>query len=219
MLEADGIQYSIKGRSILSNVYIKAEKGLVTGVIGSNGCGKSTLMNIVFGSLEAEYASVRIEGEKLKPGLHAKRIQYLPQFTILPENLTVGTIFRLYGHRLEDFVSCFPNVKVKSNARFGHLSKGTQRLVETYTFLKNDCDITLLDEPFSFNAPVYIEKIKQLIEEQKAAKTIVVTDHLYDHIQSVCDTIYLIYNGRTIAVDGPESLVRYGYLPESFPSA
>lgn len=216
MLEADGIEYEIKGRKILSNIYLKAEKGEVTGLVGSNGCGKSTLISIIFGSLKAEYSSVRIDGKKLTKGLHPQQIQYLPQFPIFPKSISVEKSFELYSLDPQSFVQYFKNVKVDSKKKFGDLSKGMQRLIKCFIFLKNPCEVTLLDEPFSFVMPVHIEKIKQLIIEEKHKKTIVITDHMFRHIESICDKIYLIKNARTIPIENSEDLIQHGYLPESF---
>lgn len=216
MLEADGIQYEISNRNILSNIYLRAEQGEVTAIVGSNGCGKSILLQIIFGSVQAAYASIRINGQKLKPGIHSDRIQYLPQFNIFPENINIDKTFQLYDLNKDDFMSCFPTIQMNGKKKLGELSKGTKRLVETYIFLKNDCAVTLLDEPFSFIMPVHIEKIKELINTQKRVKTILLTDHMFLHIQHVCDRLYLIRNGASLLIARPEDLIQYGYLPVSF---
>ncbi|PZP49728.1 MAG: ABC transporter ATP-binding protein [Pseudopedobacter saltans] len=215
MLEADGIEYQIKGKKILSNIYLKAEKGEVTGIIGRNGCGKTTLMNVIFGSLKADYASIRIDGQKLKKGINPEQIQYLPQFTILPDNLSLERIAKLYNIDFSEFAQYF-KLKVPENARFGELSKGSQRLLECYIFLKNPCEVTLLDEPFSFIMPIYVEKIKQLINYQKPNKTIIITDHMFRHVNEVCDKLFLIKNGRTIPIKQQNDLIQNGYLPDNY---
>ena len=216
MLEVDGVQYEIKGRKILSDIYLKAETGSVTGIVGRNGCGKTTLLNIIFGSLKADYASIRMDGLKLKQGINPSYIQYLPQFTIFPENLTVEKVGKMYEANLSDFVRYFKFPHLIGQKKIGTLSKGTQRLLECYILIQRKCQVVLLDEPFSFVMPIHIEKIKQLIEQEKQLKTIIISDHMFQHVQSISDCIYLIKDGRSITIQRQEDLIQYGYLPEIF---
>lgn len=72
----------------------------------------------------------------------------------------------------------------------------------------------MLDEPFSHVAPLHIEKIKTLINLEKHHKTIIITDHMYQHIIDVSDTIYLIKNGSTQLISNLKELESYKYLSE-----
>ncbi len=217
MLEADGIQYTRKGRAILNRIYIAAKENEVTGIVGSNGCGKSTLMQIMFGSLKAEYASIRLNGVKLKSPYSEKNlINYLPQFTGLPKGIKVTTVCKLYNVSFTDLKQYFENIKIQENQTIGSLSKGTQRLLELYVYLSTENKVILLDEPFSYIMPLHIEKIKTLIRQKAKDKIIILTDHMYQHIHSLCQKIYLIKNAATIEVNDEDDLIRLGYLPDTF---
>jgi ABC-type lipopolysaccharide export system ATPase subunit len=71
---------------------------------------------------------------------------------------------------------------------------------------------TLLDEPFSHIMPLHVDRLKQLIERQKAKKGILLTDHMYRHLLDVSDTLYLMKEGKSIYIKDRENLVLHGYL-------
>jgi len=71
-----------------------------------------------------------------------------------------------------------------------------------------------LDEPFSGIAPLHIEKIKELINVEKAHKGILVSDHMYKHVLEIADRSYALANGQTYPIKSKDELVKYGYLLE-----
>ena len=97
-LEFDSIQLSFGGKSVLSSVYMFSETGSITGLLGRNGCGKTTLMRIVFGSLSWEQKSVRIDSISIGNNyLPRQLITYLPQDQLIPDYLTIAKAFSLYN--------------------------------------------------------------------------------------------------------------------------
>ena len=94
------------------------------------------------------------------------------------------------------------------------MSGGERRLVETYIILKAESKIVFLDEPFSHIAPLYIENIKKLIEQEKKNKIVIISDHMYRHIIDSSDTIYLLQNGSTKLIKDLKELETYKYLSE-----
>jgi ABC-type lipopolysaccharide export system ATPase subunit len=92
------------------------------------------------------------------------------------------------------------------------LSGGERRLVETYLIVKGKSEIILLDEPFSHIAPLYIEKLKSLITEEKQHKIIILTDHMYKDVIETADSIYLLRNGYTKQIKDLKDLEFYNYL-------
>ncbi|MCK0177885.1 ATP-binding cassette domain-containing protein [Flavobacteriaceae bacterium S0862] len=195
ILEIDNVELNFNYKRILSGIYLKAETGRVVGILGSNGCGKTSLLNIIFGNIQPKYKLVRI-GKKpiLKPLYLTKLVKYLPQHTFLL-NLKLPSIFKLFHVDWEGFILHLPAFSKYKKTKINRLSGGEQRFVEIYLILKSNSDIVLLDEPFSHIAPLQIEKIKQLISIEKLEKIIIITDHLYSHIIETSDEIYLLKNG------------------------
>ncbi|GGK17823.1 ABC transporter ATP-binding protein [Yeosuana aromativorans] len=213
IVEIDNVELYFKEKRILNGIYLKAESGKVTGILGSNGCGKSCLLKIIFGELKPKYKLIRVDKKPiLKPLYQTKLVSYLPQHNFIPNALKIKTAFKLFNVDWIDFIEIFPSFKTFENLKSKKLSGGERRVIELYLILKSSCEIVLLDEPFSHIAPLYINQIKTLIETEKHKKAIVITDHLYRHIISVSDTIYLLKNGCSKLINNLKELEDYKYL-------
>jgi len=213
LLELDNVQLYFGKKEILKGVYFKAEKGKITGILGSNGSGKTSLLRVLFGELKPNNKLVRIDHKPILCPLYSKRIiHYLPQFNYIPNNLTLQRIFAIYNLNLEPFFLLFPTLKENTRKRFGAFSGGEKRLIEIYTSIKCKTEIVLLDEPFSHLAPIYTEVLKREIINAKTEKCIVVTDHLYQKVLDISDELYLMKEGYTKKINSKEDLVRYNYL-------
>ncbi|WP_456376025.1 ATP-binding cassette domain-containing protein, partial [Lutibacter sp.] len=95
ILEIDSVEMWFGENQILSGVYLKAEKGIVTGILGGNGCGKTTLLRIIFGELNPKMKSLRVNGKTISyPFLKTNNIKFLPQFHFLPKSMKVKTAFK-----------------------------------------------------------------------------------------------------------------------------
>lgn len=216
ILELDNVELYFQEKRILNGIYLKAKTGEVTGILGSNGCGKSCILNIIFGTLEPKYKLIRLDGKPaLKPLYLTKRIHFLPQLPIAPNNLKLKTAFKLFQVNWDEFVSHFETFSIYKNFKFRQLSGGERRVVETYMLLKSPTDIVLLDEPFSHVAPLYIEKIIALISEEKQRKIIIITDHMYRDIIETSDNLYLIKDGHSKLIMDLKTLEDYKYLSEN----
>ncbi len=212
-LEFDGLEISFGERRILSSVYMKCEVGEVVGILGRNGSGKSTLMKIVFGSLRSYYQSIRINGKSL-PGnrINQRLIGYLPQDELIPQSMKVHEALDLYKIDVEQLVEAVHELRNVLNLRPGELSGGLRRIVEVALILKTKNQFCILDEPFSGVMPLHIEKIKQLISEEKRNKGIIITDHLYRDVLSIADRLYILNNGTSYPVKSEDDLLKRGYI-------
>lgn len=213
IFEIDNVELYFKEKRILNGIYLKAETGEVTGILGSNGCGKSCLLNIAFGNLKPKYKLIRIDGKPiLKPLYLTNLVAYLPQYNFIPNGLRLKSAFNLFKVSWDDFITVFDDFSIYKNLKINKLSGGERRIIETYLVLMSNKKIIFLDEPFSHIAPLHIEKIKALISEEKKHKTIIITDHMYQHIIDISDAIYLIKNGSTKLINNLKELEDYKYL-------
>lgn len=213
ILEIDNIELYFKNKRILNGIYLKAETGEITGVLGSNGTGKTSLLNIIFGNLQPKYKLIRIDNKPvLKPLYQTDIIGFLTQYHFIPRNFKIKTIFALFNILWEYFVKEFATLSINKNSTFNKLSGGERRLVEIFLILKSNKKIILLDEPFSHIAPVYVEKIKRLITEVKKEKVVVITDYLYNHIIDVSDCLYLLKDGHSKRLKDTKELEDYKYI-------
>ena len=213
-MEIDNIELNYGDKKILYGVYLKGESGKVTGILGRNGCGKTSLLRILFGNLSPKYQTIRIDGKHKKKKLFKSgEIAYLPQHQLLPENIKLSTAFSFFNLNWNGFIDLFESFKIYKDTKINGLSSGELRVVETYLVLFSGKEIILLDEPFSFIAPLYVEKFKVLIQKKKKESVIIITDHFYGEILDVSDTLYLLKDGYSKLISSKEELVNEGYIP------
>ena len=211
ILEIDSAELAFGGRSILSGVYLLAETGCVTAVLGRNGCGKSCLMKILSGALKAGFCSMRIDG-KWHGRFTEKEVRYLPQHAFIPGWLRLERVLRDFGLSREELERWFPLFVPLRGSRIGALSGGEQRILECFVILRSRTQFVLLDEPFSQIAPLHVETLQTLIRQEKMAKGILLTDHMYRHVTGIADRLYVMTDGQAYPCANDEELVRRGYL-------
>jgi len=207
------VELSFDNKKILYGVYLKAETGKISGILGRNGSGKTSLLKILFGSLSSKYRNVRIDKMYQKNKLFSTgKVAYLPQHQLLPNAIKLKVAFEMFKVDWTTFIEVFPSFQKYKNAKINGLSSGEVRVLETYLILSSNKEIILLDEPFSFLAPLYVEKIKTLIEEKKKHCVLIITDHFYKDILEISDTIYFIKNGNSKIIKDKKDLENEGYL-------
>jgi ABC-type multidrug transport system ATPase subunit len=212
VLELDNVELDFGSKNILKSIYLKAEKGKITSLLGSNGSGKTSLLRIIFGELIPNNKLIRIDNVPiLKPLFKKGYIKHLPQFNIFPNTFSLKKGFSYFKISFKDFLKDFSNFNQLKNSYFFELSGGERRVIETYIILKSDAEIVLLDEPFSHIAPLYIERIKELIVVEKKNKIIIITDHLFKEILEISDDIYLLKNGWIKLIKNQDDLILHKY--------
>jgi len=217
ILEADSIIQSFGLRKILTDVYIKCCTGEIIGILGRNGCGKTTLLKIIFGKLNAYNKCIRFNNEIIKyPYKQKNLITYLPEHHFLPKGIKINKIINSFLDK--DRASEVSEDKMIQNhlqKKPNELSGGELKYLEVILILNSNSKFVLLDEPFTGIAPIYEEKIIELIKEYKTSKGIIITDHYYRNVIDISDKIYLIHDGGCRLIKKIEELKFYGYLPES----
>jgi len=211
-LEVDSVYLEFNGRRILSDIYLKCETGKITGLLGRNGNGKSCLMNVIYGNLKASSQSVRIDDEHV-PNAYQRPdlLLNLPQFSFIPKNLSLKRIFSDFNVDYSSLELVFPEFKSKYKTAVKDLSGGQGRLIEIFLLLKKPSRFVMLDEPFSHLSPIHIEVVKELIQQEKANKGFLITDHMFRHIVQICDDLYVLADGKTHLTKDVQELEFLGY--------
>ncbi len=214
LIEVDNVELSYSGENLLNGIYVKFETGKITGILGSNGCGKTTLLNVIFGSTKPLHKLIRIDQKPFLSPLftHDGLVRYLPQNEFIPKSFKLRNAFRVFDVSWENFVFDFENMSGYHSSAMSELSGGERRIVETYLILMSKVDILLLDEPFTHLSPIYIDKVRDIILREGKEKAIVVTDHLYQHIIDLADDLYFLSNGCTQLIKDPAELENLKYL-------
>jgi len=212
-LKVDSVQLSFGDRKILQDVYLSCKQGEIVGLLGRNGCGKSSLLKIIFGTLKPSYKYISIDDVYIHKGFHNTRIAYLPQHNYLPKGMRVSQLAKMLVSEAEwDRFSAQPAYLEHGQKQTDQLSGGELRQLEMLMILHSRADFILLDEPFTHISPVQSDGFKQQLREAAKTKGIILTDHQYQNILDVSDRIILISEGRTKPITDNEELVSYGYL-------
>lgn len=215
ILETDSVILEFNSKIILNNVYLKSETGRVTGLLGRNGSGKSSLIKILYGELTPNYKSIRINKTSLfSTNRPPNDMRYLPQGKFIPPHLKINRIFDDFKLSFFDFSTYFPEFKKYDKSRLKSLSGGERRIVEIYLILVSKTKFCILDEPFSHIMPIHIETIKKIILKEKQNKGIIITDHMYKHITNISDDLYLIKDGKTHLINNIKDIEKLGYIRE-----
>lgn len=211
-LEVDSVFLEYGHRRILSDIYLKCITGEIVGLLGRNGNGKTSLMNIIYGNLSPNSKSVRFDDvTELKAYQKPALLLYLPQFNFIPKQLTLKRLFSDFNIDFLSFVKRFPQFSNRSNMCFSNLSGGEKRIIELYLIIKSETKFVMLDEPFSHLSPIQIESIKDLINEEKQHKGFLITDHMYQHVIDISDQIYVLANGKTYQTKELKEIEFLGY--------
>jgi ABC-type multidrug transport system ATPase subunit len=217
LLEIDSVVKSFDMHVVLTDIYLKCETGNIIGMLGRNGTGKSTLMKILFGTLNADRKFIRIDGRVYnQPYKTMNEVCYLPQDSFLPKHMSIEKTIELYlgKNKVEGFMDDTILQKL-ATSKISHLSGGELRYLEIKLLLNTDCKFLLLDEPFNGVSPILVGEIKKLIQKTSEFKGIILTDHDYRNVLDVANQFCLIYDGGIKRIDDKRELVRWGYIPES----
>jgi lipopolysaccharide export system ATP-binding protein len=219
---AKNISKSFGERIILRKIDIHLNKGEMLGLLGSNGAGKSTFMNIVLGILKPDFGDIFLGNEKLTMlPIHQRSklgISYLPQQTSIFRGLTVYENLLGVAQIIKSKTSEQLEIVEKLMAEFSithlrdvkatALSGGERRRTEIARCLINNPKVLLLDEPFAGVDLLSIQEIKGLLVKLQARGcAVLVTDHNATQLLSVVDRAYVIASGSIIANDTPRQIV------------
>ncbi|MBD1392030.1 ATP-binding cassette domain-containing protein [Mucilaginibacter glaciei] len=212
-LKVDSVQLEFDGRSILQDVSLNCTQGEVVGILGRNGCGKSSLLRIIFGTLKAAYKYVSIDDQYIHKGYHNNHIAYLPQQSYLPKNIRISELAKmLVDDRSWAEFSGLDIYRQHGHKKPDQLSGGELRQLEMLMIIYSRADFILLDEPFTHISPIQADEFKPIIKTCARHKGIIVTDHQYYNILDVSDRIIMITNGATKPIADRSELITYGYL-------
>ena len=214
ILKVEDLHYAYNGeKAALNGIDLNIYEGEKIAVLGSNGAGKSTTMNIMTGYLGATEGEVLINGHDIlkEPEEAKKQIGYLPELPPLYMDMTVREYMEFAAElkkipkekRAESIVDVEKLVKIKN------LSKGYRQRVGLAQAVLGFPEIIILDEPSVGLDPKQIIEIRELIRKLAKKHTVILSSHILAEVREVCDYIMIISKGKLVASDTPENLERY----------
>lgn len=217
-LHIDSVTKSFNEKKILRDIYIGCETGKIIGLLGRNGTGKSTLLQIIFGTEKGDSQFIRVDDKVLQNQMDRKgRIAYLPQHSFLPRGIKIKKLISLFCNKENvDQLTGSDLLKPFLNETSGSLSGGEKKIVEVLLILYSDSKFILLDEPFNALSPKMIVEIQKMIKDQSRQKGIIISDHRYKEVLDVSDEIYLLSDCFLSQIKDLKELQDKGYLPISY---
>lgn len=208
----------------LNNVTFRVNTGEVVGFIGPNGAGKSTMMKIICGYITQSSGSVEIDGVNISehPVSVRKEIGYLPEHNPLYLDMYVkeylnyvAGIYKIKNKKLQikDIIQR-TGLEIEQHKKIGALSKGYRQRVGLAQAMIHDPKVLILDEPTSGLDPNQIIDIRNLISEAGRERTVMLSTHIMQEVEAICDRIVIIDKGRIVADDKTENIIKGGVEKE-----
>lgn len=218
MIQVHNISKRYGDHFAVKEISFHIERGKIYGLLGVNGAGKSTTMNIITGCLSATSGQVIIDGKNIldEPLEAKKKIGYLPEIPPLYSEMTPfeflsfvaeakGLSPELSTRQVKEALA-LTGTDAVADRLIRNLSKGYKQRVGIAQALLGNPEVIILDEPTVGLDPKQMIEIRNLIKELGKTKTVIVSSHILSEISAVCDHVMIISHGRLVANDTIKNL-------------
>lgn len=217
-IEVNKLEKSYGNHKVLKGIDFKLNPGEITGFIGPNGAGKTTTMKIITGLLRPDKGQVKILGKDvlLNPQETKKHIGYLPENNPLYQDMYVREyltyISKIYCPRKDsrenvDNIISKTGLWPEQHKKIEALSKGYKQRVGLAQALIHNPEVLILDEPTTGLDPNQLEEIRSLIRELGKDKTVILSTHIMQEVEAICDRIVIINKGEITADEDSKRLI------------
>ena len=206
----DSLTKKFKNISAVKNISFKIKKGTIIGLLGPNGCGKSTTIGMMLGLIKPNSGTVIINNQNIENNRTnlLEKMNFISPYIELPKKLTVEENLKVYGKlygvknlkdKIADLMEKLNLVDFKSR-KTGELSSGQKTRVSLAKALINDPEILFLDEPTASLDPDVGDYIRGFIEDYASNKgaTILLASHNMSEVERLCYEVMMMKNGEII---------------------
>lgn len=187
----------------------EAQPGRILGFLGPNGAGKSTTMRMLTGYLKATSGTIRIDGEPMHPEATAirKKVGYLPENTPLYADMYVKEFLHFSAavsgvknsvQRVDEVIKQV-GLDPEKHKKIHMLSKGYKQRVGMAQAIVHEPSLLILDEPTSGLDPNQLTEIRSLIRTLGKNRTVIISTHIMQEVEALCDDVVIINHGRLVA--------------------
>ena len=200
------VSKSYGDQKALNNVNFEVGRGQIVGFLGPNGAGKSTLMKIICGYLPADEGQVFIEQiDVAKDALSAKsKIGYLPENNPLYPEMHIREYLQFFAamrsvdkSKIEEVIDK-TGLRPEAHKKIHQLSKGYRQRVGLAGCLLHQPEVLILDEPTTGLDPHQLNSIRELIKEIGKSTTILLSTHIMQEVEAMCDRAIIIHQGKIV---------------------
>ena len=211
-IEVNNLTKRFKNALAVNNISFKINKGTIIGLLGPNGCGKSTTIGMMLGLIKPSSGTVFINGKNIENENNRtkilEKVNFISPYVELPKKLTVEENLKVYGrmygvNNLKDKISDLMkelNLFEFKKRKTGELSSGQKNRVSLAKALINDPEILFLDEPTASLDPDVGDYIRTYIENfaSKKGTTILLASHNMNEVERLCNEVMMMKNGEII---------------------
>ncbi len=203
-------------QKVLSNINFEIKSGEIVGFLGPNGAGKSTMMKIITTYISQNEGIVEVNNfDVVKDPIKVKRsIGYLPEHNPLYLEMYVreylaynAEIYKIGKQRIEDIIELV-GLKPESHKKIDQLSKGYRQRVGLAAALLHDPEVLILDEPTTGLDPNQLAEIRDLIKEIGKSKTVLLSTHIMQEVEAMCNRVIIINKGNIVADKNLDDLLK-----------
>ena len=222
-IEVINLSKSYKTKNAVNNINFKINENEIVGLLGPNGCGKTTTIGMILGLLKPTSGQVLINGKNIENNkisiLH--KMNFISPYIELPKKLTVNQNLIVYGklyniQNLNQRIN-FLSEKLRLGDLLykitGELSSGQKNRVSLAKALINDPTVLLLDEPTAALDPETADFIRTFLEKYKEEKkiSVLLASHNMDEVKRLCNSVMMMKDGTIVDSGTPEDLIKkYG---------
>ena len=209
-IEIKNLSKTFKNTLAVKNISFKISKGKILGLLGPNGCGKSTTIGMMLGLIKPSFGNVFINGLNIENHRTKllEKMNFISPYIELPKKLTVEENLKVYGrlYGVKNLNNKILNLMEKLNLtdygkrKTGELSSGQKNRVSLAKALINDPDILLLDEPTASLDPDVGDYVRHIIENYASNKgaTILLASHNMHEVERLCHEVIMMKKGEII---------------------
>jgi len=222
-IEVINLSKSYKTKKAVNNINFKINENEIVGLLGPNGCGKTTTIGMILGLLKPTSGQVLINGKNIENNkisiLH--KINFISPYIELPKKLTVKQNLIVYGKLYNiqnlneriNFLSEKLRLEDLLDKITGELSSGQKNRVSLAKALINDPTVLLLDEPTAALDPETADFIRTFLEKYKEEKkiSVLLASHNMDEVKRLCNSVMMMKDGNIVDSGTPDDLIKkYG---------
>ena len=210
VIEINNLTKQFKNALAVKNISFKMNKGKIIGLLGPNGCGKTTTIGMMLGLIKPTSGTVVINHKNIENNRTSllEKMNFISPYIELPKKLTVEENLKVYGRlygvkNLKEKISSLMeklNLTEFRSRKTGELSSGQKNRVSLAKALINDPEILLLDEPTASLDPDVGDYVRSVIEDYASNKgsTILLASHNMNEVERLCHEVMMMKNGEII---------------------